>query len=65
MGRKGDAKRQQILDTAKRILLDGGPEALVLRDVAERLDITHGNLQYYFRTKQELIVAIFDRENTQ
>lgn len=62
MGRKGEAKRQQILDTAKRILLDGGPEALVLRDVAERLGITHGNLQYYFRTKQELIVAIFDRE---
>lgn len=62
MGKKGDAKRQQILDTAKQILLDGGPEALVLRDVAERLDITHGNLQYYFRTKQELIVAIFDRE---
>lgn len=62
MGRKGDAKRQQILDTAKQILLDGGPEALVLRDVAERLGITHGNLQYYFRTKQELIVAIFDRE---
>lgn len=64
MGRKGDAKRQQILDTAKQILLDGGPEALVLRDVAERLGITHGNLQYYFRTKQELIVAIFDREIT-
>lgn len=64
MGRKGEAKRQQILDTAKQMLLDGGPEALVLRDIAERLDITHGNLQYYFRTKQDLLVAIFDREIT-
>lgn len=62
MGRKGDARRQQILDTAKELLIGSGPDGLVLRDVAERLGITHGNLQYYFRTKQELIVAIFDRE---
>ena len=62
MGRKGDERRQQILDTAKTLLLVGGSDGLVLRDIAERLRITHGNLQYYFRTKQELIVAIFDRE---
>jgi AcrR family transcriptional regulator len=62
MGRKGDAKRQQILDTSKAMLLKGGPEAFVLRDVAERLGITHGNLQYYFRTRQDLLVAIFDQE---
>lgn len=62
MGKKGDAKRQQIVDTAKRMLLEGGPEGLVLRDVAERLGITHGNLQYYFRTRHDLFVAIFDQE---
>jgi AcrR family transcriptional regulator len=62
MGRKGEAKRQQILDTAKQMLLDGGVDAFVLRDVAERVGITHGNLQYYFRTKQDLMVAIFDQE---
>lgn len=62
MGRKGDARRQQILDTAKDLLIGSGPDGLVLRDVAERLGITHGNLQYYFRTKQDLLVAIFDRE---
>jgi AcrR family transcriptional regulator len=62
MGRKGDAKRQQILDTAKAMLLKGGADAFVLRDVAERLGITHGNLQYYFRTRQDLLVAIFDQE---
>lgn len=62
MGRKGDAKRQQILETAKKMLLSGGIDAFVLRDVAERLDITHGNLQYYFRTRHDLLVAIFDQE---
>lgn len=62
MGKKGDAKRQQILDASKRMLLEQGPDAFALRDVAEKLGITHGNLQYYFRTRQDLFVAIFDQE---
>ena len=62
MGKKGDAKRQQILDAAKRILLESGPDGLVLREVADQLDITHGNLQYYFRTRNDLLIAIFDNE---
>jgi AcrR family transcriptional regulator len=62
MGKKGDERRQQILGMAKQMLLDSGSSSFVLRDVAERLSITHGNLQYYFRTKQDLLVAIFDEE---
>ena len=62
MGKKGGAKRQQILDEAKKMLREYGADGLVLRDVAERLGITHGNLQYYFRTRKDLLVAIFDQE---
>jgi len=62
MGKKGDAKRQQIVDAAKQVLLKSGPEGLVLRDIAEQLGITHGNLQYYFRTRHDLLMAIFDQE---
>ncbi|MCZ8130307.1 MAG: TetR/AcrR family transcriptional regulator [Steroidobacteraceae bacterium] len=62
MGRKGDARRQQILEAAKKILMESGPEAFVLRDIAEKIGITHGNLQYYFRTRHDLLVAIFDQE---
>lgn len=62
MGKKGDARRQQILESAKKVLMESGPEAFVLRDIAEKIGITHGNLQYYFRTRQDLLVAIFDQE---
>jgi len=62
MGKKGDARRQQILDMAKQMLLESGPNGFVLRDVAERLGITHGNVQYYYRTRQDLMVGIFDQE---
>lgn len=62
MGRKGDAKRQEIVDAARKMLLKSGPDGLVLREVAEKLDITHGNLQYYYPTRNALLVAIFDQE---
>ena len=59
---KGQRRRQQILDVAKQVLIDEGTGNLVLRDVAEKIGITHGNLQYYFPTKNDLLVAIFDQE---
>lgn len=62
MGKKGDTRRQQILDAARKLLLAQGPDGLVLRDLAERVGITHGNLQYYFRTRQALLLAIVDQE---
>lgn len=61
-GQKGQKRRQQIIDVAKQMLISDGPASLVLRDVANRLGITHGNLQYYFPTKNDLLVAIFDQE---
>lgn len=62
ISRKGEARRLQILATAKRLLLEGGPGAVVLRDVAEELGMTHSNIQYYFPTWDHLVVAIYDDE---
>lgn len=59
---KGERRRQQIIDAAKELLIRSGPNMLVLRDLAQQLGITHGNLQYYFHTKNDLLVAIFDQE---
>jgi AcrR family transcriptional regulator len=59
---KGEARRTEILSMAKALLLEGGPDAVVLRDVAERLGMMHSNIQYYFRTRNDLLVAIYDDE---
>ena len=60
-GTKGQIRRQQIIDAAKQALIEGGSNSLVLRDVADQIGITHGNLQYYFPTKNDLLIAIFDQ----
>lgn len=57
---KGLQRRAEIIEAARERLIERG--ALVLRDIANELGITHGNLQYYFPTKNELIKAIFDEE---
>lgn len=59
---KGRERRRQIIDAAKKRLLTAGVEGLFLREIAEELGITHGNLQYYFATKASLLGAIFDEE---
>ena len=60
--RKGPRRRAEIVGVAKERLIQRGLDGLVLRDIASELGITHGNLQYYFATKNDLVKAIFDEE---
>lgn len=55
-------RRQQIIDIARKTLIEAGITGIVLRDIAEKIGITHGNIQYYFATKDDLLVAVFDQE---
>jgi AcrR family transcriptional regulator len=57
--KKSLIRRQQIIDAARAILIREGVNGLVLRDIADQLKITHGNLQYYFPTKNDLLKAVF------
>lgn len=59
---QGEAQRTRILEAAKDLLLRGGLDAVVLRTVAQSLSMHHSNVQYYYRTRHDLLVAIFDQE---
>lgn len=59
---KGSATRQRIVAEARRTLVADGYDALVLRTISERLDITLGNLQYYFRTRDDLLLEVIRYE---
>ena len=47
-----------ILETAKKILLDGGYDKLNMRNVAKECGIATGSIYNYYPTKSELIVAM-------
>lgn len=62
---KGQTRRDGILKVARQVLSETGYDSVSLRDVASRLDIKLGNLQYYFSTREDLFVALIEREGEQ
>lgn len=61
---KGLETRGRILDVARTLLVSGGYDAVVLREVAKQAGIKLGNLQYYFSTRDALLLALIEREST-
>ncbi|MFG2134885.1 TetR/AcrR family transcriptional regulator [Streptomyces sp. NPDC048751] len=56
--RRGDT-RQRIQDVALELFAEQGYEKTSLREIAEHLDVTKAALYYHFKTKEEIIVSIF------
>lgn len=57
--RRGNT-RQRIQDVALELFAEQGYEKTSLREIAERLDVTKAALYYHFKTKEEILVSIFD-----
>ncbi|MCB1625329.1 MAG: TetR/AcrR family transcriptional regulator [Pseudomonadales bacterium] len=53
--------QQRIIDCAIELFNELGVKAVSLKRVAESLGISAGNLHYHFRTKEDVVLAIFDR----
>lgn len=61
-----DAKnRTLLLDAAEQLLLTGGVSAVSSRRVAEKAGLKHQLVHYYFRTMDELFLAMFRRRGDQ
>jgi len=55
---------QRIVDRAVELFNEHGVKAISLNRIAESLSISPGNLHYHFRTKDDVILAIFERIRT-
>jgi len=58
---KGLRRSEEILDAAATLLVEDGYAQLSTRKIAARAGIRPGNLQYYYRTKQDVVRALLDR----
>ena len=61
-GSKGAKRRAEIMLIARTQLIETGFEGFSLRAIAAEVGIKLGNLQYYFRTKEDLIEALVRAE---
>ncbi|MFF0855560.1 TetR/AcrR family transcriptional regulator [Streptomyces sp. NPDC003388] len=57
--RRGNT-RQRIQDVALELFAEQGYEKTSLREIAERLGVTKAALYYHFKTKEEIIVSLFE-----
>ncbi|WP_326660658.1 TetR/AcrR family transcriptional regulator [Streptomyces sp. NBC_00385] len=60
--RRGNT-RQRIQDVALNLFAEQGYEKTSLREIAEHLDVTKAALYYHFKTKEDILVSIFEDLN--
>lgn len=57
---KGQERIEQILSSARDILIDHGYSGLSMRKIATAAGITIGNLHYYYPSKKDLLADLLD-----
>ena len=59
---KGSSTRDRILAAARKKIVQRGIDGFSLRDLADTLDIRLSNLQYYFTTREMLVLQVMEDE---
>ncbi len=60
-----NAKRNEILDTARHLIYTKGYEQMTIQDLLQALHISKGALYHYFASKEALLEALVDRMGQQ
>ena len=61
MSAKGEQTRERILDAALVLFRERGFEETTMRAIAEEAGVAVGNAYYYFRAKEHLVQAFYER----
>ena len=59
---KGQLTSDRIAAAARNKLVEDGFDALVMRELAEALQMKLGNLHYYYATKDDLVLSVLEAE---
>jgi AcrR family transcriptional regulator len=57
----GSIRREQIVDAAVAVIAEQGIQHLSLSEIEKKVGMSRGQLTYYFKTKEDIFLAIFDR----
>jgi len=56
----GSVRREQVVEAAVAIIAEQGIQKLSLSAIEERTHMARGHLTYYFPTKEDILLAVFD-----
>lgn len=60
MARKSERTRQRIVEAANRLFYHKGYNRTSFTDVVEAANVPRGNIYYYFKTKDEILLAALE-----
>src|SRR5579871_3261354 len=60
---KGQRTRLVILEASMKLFREKGYERTTMRDIAEAADLAVANAYHYFRSKDDLMIAFYERIN--
>jgi AcrR family transcriptional regulator len=61
---KGDARREQILDTALDVIAERGYSGATIRQIAEAAGLSVAGLQHHFGSKEQLLAEVLRRRDS-
>lgn len=61
--RQADRRRGELLDVALRLFAERGFDATTIADISTAAGTAHGLVYHYFRSKDELLLAVLDRNS--
>jgi AcrR family transcriptional regulator len=57
----GAIRREQIVDAAVAVIAEQGMQNLSLSEIEKKVGMSRGQLTYYYRAKEDILLAVFDR----
>lgn len=60
MSKSQSTTRERVLETCRRLFNERGPGAVTTAEIAATVGINEGNLYYYFKKKEQIVMALFD-----
>lgn len=57
----GTRRKGEIIDAAAQIVSEHGIQKLSLSEIEKRTGMCRGQLTYYFKTKEQILIALYDR----
>jgi AcrR family transcriptional regulator len=56
-----DIRKREIVTAAASVIAEQGIQHLSLSEIESRIGMSRGQLTYYFKTKEDILLAVFDR----
>src|SRR5947209_8710829 len=57
----GSIRREQIVDAAIAVIAERGIQHLSLSEIEKKTGLVRGQLTYYYKAKEDILLAVFDR----